>query len=306
MLVIAAMLVGAIVPIQTAINTRFRESIGSPIVAGFYSFIIGLAVSAIIAFILTGHFIPDVATAAQQPWWVWLGGFMGVSFIVGNILLFPRIGSVETVILPILGQVTMGLLCDVTGLFHSPHVAVGPLRILGAAVVLAGIALVLEIGRRNSTHATASGLQLWLWRLFGVLIGMGSATQTAVNGYLGRALESPMPASEISLAVGVLLLAVLSLILRAPRRALLTGIAPGPWWMWGGGVLGALFVVGGATLSPILGTGTTVIGSLVGSIICGQVVESLGWGNAHRGLPPVHRVVGLALVIIGVVMVRSL
>ena len=65
-------------------------------------------------------------------------------------------------------------------------------------------------------------------------------------------------------------------------------------------------VVGGATLSPILGTGTTVIGSLVGSIVCGQVVESLGWGHARRGLPPIHRVVGLALVIIGVVMVRSL
>ncbi|MDK8476069.1 MULTISPECIES: DMT family transporter [unclassified Corynebacterium] len=31
MLVIAAMLVGAIVPAQTAINTRLRESVGSPI-----------------------------------------------------------------------------------------------------------------------------------------------------------------------------------------------------------------------------------------------------------------------------------
>ena len=94
MLVIAALLVGAIVPVQTAINTRFRESVGSPIVAGFFSFIIGLFVSALIALALTGHLIPDLATAAQQPWWVWLGGFMGVSFIVGNILLFPRIGSV--------------------------------------------------------------------------------------------------------------------------------------------------------------------------------------------------------------------
>ena len=307
MLVIAALLVGAIVPVQTAINTRFRESVGSPIVAGFFSFIIGLFVSALIALALTGHLIPDLATAAQQPWWVWLGGFMGVSFIVGNILLFPRIGSVETVILPILGQVTMGLLCDTTGIFNSPHVGVGPLRILGVAVVLVGIALVLEIGRgAATTHATASGVKLWLWRLFGVLIGMGSATQTAVNGFLGRALGNPLPAGEVSLAVGVLLLAVLSIVPRGPRRALFTRPAPGPWWMWFGGVLGALFVVGGATLSPILGTGTTVIGSLVGSIVCGQVVESLGWGHARRGLPPIHRVVGLALVIIGVVMVRSL
>jgi len=40
MLVIAALLVGAIVPVQTAINTRFRESVGSPIVAGFFSLVL--------------------------------------------------------------------------------------------------------------------------------------------------------------------------------------------------------------------------------------------------------------------------
>ncbi|MER0069167.1 DMT family transporter [Corynebacterium sp. KPL3806] len=151
MLVIAAMLVGAIVPAQTAINTRLRESVGSPIAAGFFSFIIGFAVSAILALIVTGDAIPDLALAAAQPWWVWLGGFMGVAFIVGNILLFPRIGSVETVILPILGQVTMGLIYDLTGLFESPLVPVGPLRILGALIVVGGIALVLEIGRGAAT-----------------------------------------------------------------------------------------------------------------------------------------------------------
>ncbi|MER0105676.1 DMT family transporter [Corynebacterium sp. KPL2895] len=307
MLVIAAMLVGAIVPAQTAINTRLRESVGSPIAAGFFSFIIGFAVSAILALIVTGDAIPDLALAAAQPRWVWLGGFMGVAFIVGNILLFPRIGSVETVILPILGQVTMGLIYDLTGLFESPLVPVGPLRVLGALIVVGGIALVLEIGRGAvTTRAQATGISLWLWRVFGVLIGMGSATQTAVNGYLGGALHSPMPASVISLGVGVILLALLTLGWKAPRRALLSGIAPGPWWMWLGGVLGALFVVGGATLSPMIGTGTTVIGSLVGSIICGQVIESLGWGNAERGLPPVHRIIGLVLVIIGVIMVRAL
>ena len=65
MLVIAAMLVGAIVPVQTAINTRFRESIGSPIVAGFFSFIIGLAVSALFTLTLTGNLMPDLATAVS-------------------------------------------------------------------------------------------------------------------------------------------------------------------------------------------------------------------------------------------------
>ena len=232
---------------------------------------------------------------------------MGVMFIAGNIVLFPKLGPVQTVILPILGQVIMGLLIDRFGLFQSPQVPVGPLRLLGALIVVGGIAMVLEIGRTRTIHGTAEGAALWLLRAFGVVMGMGSATQTAVNGHLGRALGSSLQAGQISLVVGLVLLAVMSVVLPGPRRALATGIAPGPWWMWLGGMLGAFFVFGGAALSPILGTGTTVIAALVGNIICGQVLESLGVGTGgRRSVPTPYRLIGLTIVLAGVVMVRML
>ena len=63
---------------------------------------------------------------------------------------------------------------------------------------------------------------------------------------------------------------------------------------------------GGASLSPLLGAGTTVIGSLVGMIICGQVLESLGIGGGAKGRPPPFRLPGLAIVLVGVAMVRLL
>ena len=307
MLLLMAMLVGAIVPVQTAINTRLRQSVGSPIAATFVSFIVAVVVASVIAWGASGALVPDLATATAQPWWAWLGGFMGVMFIAGNIVLFPKLGPVQTVILPILGQVIMGLLIDRFGLFQSPQVAVGPLRLLGALIVVGGIAMVLEIGRTPTIHGTAEGATLWLLRAFGVVIGMGSATQTAVNGHLGGALGSSLQAGQISLVVGLALLAVMSVVLPGPRRALATGIAPGPWWMWLGGMLGAFFVFGGAALSPILGTGTTVIAALVGNIICGQVLESLGVGTGgRRSVPTPYRLTGLAIVLAGVVMVRML
>lgn len=301
------MLVGAVVPIQTAVNTRLRQSVGSPIGATFVSFVIAVAVASVIAFAATGQVVPDMTIPAAEPWWIWLGGFMGVLFIAGNIVLFPQLGAVQTVILPILGQVIMGLVVDRFGLFQSPRVSVGLWRLLGAAIVVVGIAMVLEIPRGTNEHGSASGAKLWLLRGFGVLIGMGSAAQTAVNGRLGKALGSPFQASQISLAVGLLVLLVLVLALPGPRRALSTGIAPGPWWMWLGGVLGAFFVFGGAALSPILGTGTTVIAALVGNIVCGQVLESLGVGTGgRRSLPTPYRIAGLVTVFVGVAMVRLL
>ncbi|WP_284523121.1 DMT family transporter [Corynebacterium aquatimens] len=73
-----------------------------------------------------------------------------------------------------------------------------------------------------------------------------------------------------------------------------------------GGVLGAFFVFGGAGLAPLLGTGTTVIGSLTGTIICGQVLESLGVGGGKKGRPTALRLTGLIFVLAGVAMVRLL
>lgn len=307
MFLILAMLVGAIVPVQTVVNTRLRQSVGSPIGASFVSFVVAVAVASALAFTSTGALIPDLSVPAREPWWIWLGGFMGVLFIAGNIVLFPKLGAVQTVILPILGQAIMGLVIDRFGLFQSPRVPVGALRLTGAAIVVLGIAMVLEIPRRQAATGSATGPGVWLLRGAGVLMGMGSAVQTAVNGRLGSALGSPVQASQISLAVGVLVLLTLALSLPGPRRALASGIAPGPWWMWLGGVLGAFFVFGGAALAPILGTGTTVIAALVGNIICGQVLESLGIGTGgRRTLPTPYRLAGLATVLIGVAMVRLL
>lgn len=307
MLVLLAMLVGAIVPVQTAVNTRLRQSVGSPIAATLLSFLVAVAVATVIAGLATSTVIPNLAIPAQEPWWIWLGGFMGVMFIAGNIVLFPQLGPVQTVILPILGQVIMGLIVDRFGLFASPQITVGALRVLGAFIVVVGIAMVLEVGRTSRSLARATGAKLWLLRGLGVIMGMGSATQTAVNGHLGRVLDSPIQAGQISLAVGLAVLVVLVVVLPQDRRAIASGVAPGPWWMWMGGVLGAFFVFGGAWLSPLLGTGTTVIGSLTGTIICGQVLESLGVGTGGRKAPPTpYRIVGLAVVLVGVAMVRLL
>ncbi|WP_284523122.1 DMT family transporter [Corynebacterium aquatimens] len=213
MLVLLAMLVGAIVPIQTAINTRFRVSVGAPIAATFLSFVVAVGAASVMALVATGELVPRLTTVAQEPWWIWLGGFMGVMFIAGNIVLFPQLGPVQTVILPILGQVIMGLIVDKLGLFNSPEVAVGPLRLAGAAIVVLGIAMVLEIHRSSAAYGRATGTKLWLLRAFGVVMGMGSATQTAVNGHLGRVIQSPIQAGQISLAVGLLVLTVLVLTL---------------------------------------------------------------------------------------------
>lgn len=305
----AALLIGALVPVQTAANSRLRLAVGNrPVVSALVSFAVALTVAVAATVVLQGNPLPQFAEAgAPASWWVWLGGFFGVAFVIGNILLFPKLGAVQTVVLPILGQVTMGLVIDQWGLFNAKQVDVSLLRILGAAVVVLGIALVLQkkgTGAAASSAADDTGASVWLYRALGVGIGMGSAMQTAINGYLGTIAGSSLHAAEINLTVGVTLLLIAALV-TSPRQ-LATKPEPGPWWMWLGGFVGALFVIGGATLAPILGTATTVIAFNAGTIVGGQVLESFGAFGARTARMDAARVAGLALIFAGVVAVRLL
>ena len=303
MLLLVALAVGGLIPIQTAANSRLRASVGNkPVMPALISFSSALFFAVVATTVLRGNPVPQFS--ADVPWWGWLGGVMGVCFVLGNILLFPRLGALETVVLPILGQVVMGLLVDRFGLFGAPAMPVSWMRVAGALVVLAGIVVVLRAGKRPPIDGDAAGLELWLFRALGVLVGVGSAVQTAVNGYLGTIAGSSLHAGEINLAVGALLLLV-TVLVTSPRQ-LARRPEPGPWWMWVGGLVGATFVISGATLSPLLGTATTVIAFNAGTIAAGQALEARGAFGARKNPLTATRLAGLVVIFLGVLAVRLL
>ena len=303
MLLLIALAVGGLIPIQTAANSRLRASVGNkPVMPALISFSSALFFAVVATRVLRGNPVPQFS--ADVPWWGWLGGVMGVCFVLGNILLFPRLGALETVVLPILGQVVMGLLVDRFGLFGAPAMPVSWIRVLGAAVVFAGIVVVLRSGRRPVLEGDAEGLELAIFRVLGVLVGVCTAIQTSVNGYMGGIAGSSMHAGEINLAVGAVLLLVAALV-TSPRQ-LVRRPERGPWWMWLGGLVGATFVISGATLAPLLGTATTVIAFNAGTIAAGQALEARGAFGARRNPLTATRLAGLVVIFLGVLAVRLL
>ena len=303
MLLLVALAVGGLIPIQTAANSRLRASVGNkPVMPALISFSSALFFAVVATTVLRGNPVPQFS--ADVPWWGWLGGVMGVCFVLGNILLFPRLGALETVVLPILGQVVMGLLVDRFGLFGAPAMPVSWMRVLGAAVVFAGIVVVLRSGRRPMLEGDAEGLELAIFRVLGVLVGVCTAIQTSVNGYMGGIAGSSLHAGEINLAVGAVLLLVAALV-TSPRQ-LARRPEPGPWWMWLGGLVGATFVISGATLAPLLGTATTVIAFNAGTIAAGQALEARGAFGARKNPLTATRLAGLVVIFLGVLAVRLL
>lgn len=314
--ILIGLVIGIGLPMQTSINSRLRSALGSPFLASLVSFSIGTVFLAVMTLMDQHSLLIGMPLIRTQPFWLWLGGLLGVIYLTGNIMLFPKLGSVQTVIFPVLGQILAGLLIDDLGLFYSPVSRLTVVRGLGALLVIAGVTITVagngwlerltgQAGLETVAEETPRAAHLMLWRLFGIFAGVLSATQTAVNGHLGEVLGSKIQAAYVSFLVGTVTLIVIVLVLRPPLT-FQRNHGKSPWWMWIGGLLGALFVLGNVYLVPVIGTGFAVIIVLIGLMIGSLLIDQFGWLSSEKNPVTLLQLGGLLVMIIGVMVIRLL
>ncbi|KRL38210.1 DMT family transporter [Liquorilactobacillus uvarum] len=305
--------VGIILPMQTAVNSRLRTVVNSAFISSMISFTIGTLFLVISTFATTGSLFVSKTLLVNQPWWIWIGGFLGVIYLTGNIILFPHLGSVQTVIMPVLGQIIMSMLIDNYGWFFSPASPLTVIRICGALLVFAGVfsavALpgLLQTSKLKSVSAKAQPTtSSWLWRIVGVLTGALSAVQTAINGHLSVVVHSAVKAALISFLVGTV--ALWLIVLLKERKVLFNNfhIKATVWWNWIGGIMGALFVCTNAYLVPIIGTGMVVVILLIGTIIGSLLVDQFGLFASQKNPVNLLQLLGVFIMVIGVGMIKLL
>lgn len=143
LLPLLALLGGAAVAVQFAVNSELRLAVRSPLVAATISFLVGTAVLiALVAIARDG--LPTPAAMTSAPWWAWLGGFLGAFYVFSSIVVTPRIGATATVGFVVAGQLLAALALDHFGLLNLTAQPVGLLRLLGVALVLVGAVIVLR------------------------------------------------------------------------------------------------------------------------------------------------------------------
>ncbi len=296
--VLLAVVVGAIIPIQTGVNTRLARYIGVTLLASLVSFAVGTLGLGIVL-LATRTPLPLQATAESQPWWIWIGGLCGLIFLTMNMVLLPRIGASATVILPLFGQVVGGLVIDMIGGFGTTPRPLTTGRVVGVALVALGAVLVNLRHRSAPASSSPTWATALLWAA-GIGAGVLGAVQATVNGRLGTVMGSPLAAALVSFAVGLMGLVGINLVARNRPRA--SGRAP--WWSFVGGLIGAGFVFSIAYVTPILGTSLAISATLLGQVTGGLALDHFGaFGFPARHLSR-RRLLGAALVLLGVVLVR--
>jgi transporter family-2 protein len=138
-----AMAVGALLPLQVAMNMNLRVPFRDPVLAALPNFLVGTALIA--AYVLFMRLrLPSAAALAQVPAWAWLGGLIGAAYVVGSLHLGPTIGATLLLALILAGQMAMSLVVDHFGLMGFPHHPVNAARLVGAVLLVVGALLIVK------------------------------------------------------------------------------------------------------------------------------------------------------------------
>ena len=143
----------------------------------------------------------------------------------------------------------------------------------------------------------------WTYVTLAVAAGAMLPLQAAINARLARLVGSPLWAAGIS---GLVLTATLALVagvaLRAGPRT--EGLGGAPWWVWTGGLCGAVVLSATTATAPRLGTAGMIALVMAGQVLCSLLLDHFG----VLGLPvlPVsaRRLAAAALLLAGAALMR--
>jgi transporter family-2 protein len=139
--ILFAIAAGAGVAAQAVINGRLRFVLGAPVWAATAQFVIGLIMLLLFAMV-TRQGIPAGADIARAPWWMWTGGVFGATFILMAVVATPVLGAALMLASSIVGQLAAALVIDHYGLFGASVIPISPTRVIGVALLAAGVILI--------------------------------------------------------------------------------------------------------------------------------------------------------------------
>jgi transporter family-2 protein len=135
-----AFAVGAGLVLQVGMNMALGRAFGSPVAASMVNFLVGSAALAV--FVLLRSDLPGRAAIAGAPAWAWFGGLLGAMYVTVATLAGPRLGALLLLALTVAGQMVASIIVDHYGLLGFAQQPVTAMRLLGVALLVAGIVLV--------------------------------------------------------------------------------------------------------------------------------------------------------------------
>ncbi len=133
---------GCLVGLQAPINSRLGRSVGTAQAATF-SFLVGTVLLVAIASVWSGG-LGALSKVGQVPWWALVGGALGAVFVTVALVAVRTLGASGFTAVVIAGQLLMSVAIDRFGLVGVAKQPIGATRIIGLALLVAGVVLVVR------------------------------------------------------------------------------------------------------------------------------------------------------------------
>jgi transporter family-2 protein len=132
---------GGLIALQAPINAGLGRATGS-LPAAFVSFLVGtIALGAIV--VLSGK-AGGLSSTFDVSWYYLIGGLLGAVYVANALVAVSVVGAGGVAAATITGQLTFSVVIDRLGLFGLDQVALGPERIAGVVLLLAGTVLIVR------------------------------------------------------------------------------------------------------------------------------------------------------------------
>jgi transporter family-2 protein len=140
---------------------------------------------------------------------------------------------------------------------------------------------------------------LLLW-LLALVAGALIPAQAAANAALSRSLQGNVPFAALSLFLVAGAASVLAVVLAGAHLPTVASLRAAPWWSYVGGLIVAFYVFSITFLAPRLGVGVAISLIVTGQIVAALTIDHFGLLRAPMFPLTPTRLVGAALMAVGV------
>ncbi len=222
-----SLLTGMVIAIMIAINGSLTAQYGV-----FGAAVIVHIVGSFFAFLLMKIHRQNVSLQLSIPWWMYLGGVMGVLTTAFNNFAYGKISLISIVALGLFGQTATSLVIDSFGLFGMEKYSFKKSTLIGLAFALVGIWVMMD----NSTESALYALTLSF--AGGVTVVLSRTVNAGLSERTGA-----MQGSFVNHIVG-LPVTIGALFLWGKNDPVCTGFSfSSNGWIYFGGVLGVFVVL---------------------------------------------------------------
>lgn len=133
---------GVFMVVQSNINGQVRVRLADPWQAALVSTTVSTLSLFIVSAVSSRRLVPPLGRLTGGPWWLLTGGLLGACIVAASLFLVSKIGSGVLFALLVSGQMLAAMVMDHFGVLGLPVHHVNGQRVLGAILLLVGVALI--------------------------------------------------------------------------------------------------------------------------------------------------------------------